>query len=105
LEEYKHFYHNVQTVLLPEFSHTGDLTSLQPEATRRLITSYYDTGIADASLFIYQPVNFKPKMSMTAIAKLSLAGMVLFPPLLVAVLAIVIRRATRRKSTRPLEGV
>jgi pimeloyl-ACP methyl ester carboxylesterase len=92
LEEIKGYYHNAHTVLLPEFSHTGDVTSLQPEAIQRLITSYYDTGIADASLFIYQPIHFKPKMSMAAMAKLFAGAMIIFPPLLAAVLVMIARR-------------
>ncbi|MFN2151203.1 MAG: alpha/beta fold hydrolase, partial [Anaerolineales bacterium] len=101
LDEFKNYYHNAQTVLLPEFSHVGDVTSLQPEATARLITSYYDSGVADASLFEYQPINFKPGMSTTIMAKLFVGLMVIFPPLLIAVLVILFRRAqqARRSAT------
>ncbi|HSB02707.1 MAG TPA: alpha/beta hydrolase [Anaerolineales bacterium] len=60
LEEAKPYYHNAQMVLLAEFSHVGDVLDLQPKAFERLITSYYDTGVADASSFVYQPLSFKP---------------------------------------------
>ena len=100
LDEFTDYYHNAQTVLLPEFSHTGDVTGLQPEALERLITSYYDTGLADASLFVYQPVSFKPKISTTLIAKLMLIAMVMFPPLLVTVLVMVVRRLRRQRMNR-----
>jgi len=33
-------------------------TGLQPEAFQRLITSYFDTGVADDSLYVYQPLGF-----------------------------------------------
>ena len=95
LKEYEGYYHNVQTVLLPEYSHVSDLITLQPEATRLLITSYYDTGIGDTSLFTYQAVNFKPKMSTTLMAKLAIGVIVLLPPLLIWLLV----RIIRRKST------
>jgi pimeloyl-ACP methyl ester carboxylesterase len=98
LDEFKGHYHNAQTVLLPEFSHVGDVINLQPEATARLITSYYDSGIADASLFEYQPISFKPGMSTTTMAKLFVGAMVLFPPLLILVLVIIFRRVRRRNS-------
>jgi len=92
LEAYKPYYHNAQTVLLPEFSHVGDVIKLQPEAFQRLVTSYYDTGIADNSLFEYQPIDFTPKMSMVTMAKLLVIGMVIFPPLLVAIIVILVLR-------------
>lgn len=60
LEEAKPYYHKAQMVLLPEFSHVGDVLNLQPKAFERLITSYYDSGVADDSFFVYQPLSFKP---------------------------------------------
>ncbi|MCA9922845.1 MAG: alpha/beta fold hydrolase [Anaerolineales bacterium] len=92
LDELKPYYHNAQTVLLPEFSHTGDVRNLQPEAFQRLVTSYYDTGLADDSLFEYQPLRFKPGMSMALAAKLLLAGMIILPLLLITALVVIVRR-------------
>ena len=70
LDETKPYFHNTQIVLLPEFSHVGDVTEQQPAAFERLITSYYDTGVADASRYVYQPLSFEPSMSATLMAKL-----------------------------------
>ena len=70
LDEARPYFHKAQMVLLPEFSHITDvMKTLQPEAFERLVTSYYDTGVADASLYVYQPLGFKPSMSLTVIAK------------------------------------
>jgi len=96
LDEIKDYYHNAQTVLLPEFSHAGDITSFQPDAIERLITSYYDTGMVDTSLFKYQPINFKPRMSTTTMAKLFVGTMILFPPLLIAVVARITRKRFKK---------
>ena len=92
LDDYQPYYTNVQTVILPEFSHTGDIINLQPQAFQELATSFYETGKADDSLFEYQPINFKPQLSMVLLAKLLVAVAVLFPPLLVTVLVILLRR-------------
>ena len=97
LEEAKPYWHNTQFVLLPEFSHVSDVETLQPEAFERLITSYYDTGAADASLFVYQPLVSKPKMSLTVMAKLLVTTIVLLPPLLIAALVMFVRRKRRRQ--------
>ncbi len=86
------YYHNAQTVILSEFSHTGDVRNLQPEAFERLVTSYYSSGIADASLFEYQPLSFTPKMSMVTLAKIVLVSLVILPLLLIIIIIRIIRR-------------
>jgi len=84
-------------ILLPEFSHTGDvLYALQPEAFERLVTSYYDTGVADDSLYVYQPLSFEPNISLTLMAKLLVAAMVVLPALVILGILLVVRRVRQR---------
>ena len=98
LDEAKPFWHKAQMVLLPEFSHTNDVYTLQPEAFQRLITGYYDTGVADSSLFVYQPVSFKPDSSPSVMAKELVAALILLPLLLVLSIVLVVRRMRRRRA-------
>jgi pimeloyl-ACP methyl ester carboxylesterase len=64
LDEVKPYFHRAQIVLLPEFSHITDIMkTLQPEAFERLVTSYYDTGVADISLYVYEPLSFEPSLN------------------------------------------
>jgi len=98
LDEARPYFHKAQMVLLPEFSHTGDVMTLQPEAFERLITSYYDTGVVDDSLYVYQPLSFEPGMSLTVIAKLLVAAMFLLPALLILCVVLVVRRMRRRRT-------
>jgi len=98
LDEARPYFHKAQMVLLPEFSHVEDVYKLQPKAFERLITSYYDTGVADDSLYVYQPLSFRPSMSATLIAKLLVAAMVLLPVLLVLGAVLVVRRIRRRRT-------
>jgi hypothetical protein len=100
LDEAKPYYHKAQMVLLPEFSHTGDVFTLQPEAFERLITSYYATGVADDSLYVYQPLSFEPGMRLTVIAKLLVATMVVLPALIILGGVLVVRRIRLRRSPR-----
>ena len=96
LDEAKPYFHKAQMVLLPEFSHVGDEYTYQQGAFERLITSYYDTGVADSSLYVYEPLSFKPGMSMTLLAKLLVAALIVLPMLLVLVVVLVVRRIRRR---------
>jgi pimeloyl-ACP methyl ester carboxylesterase len=63
------FLSNGEQVILSEFGHTGDVWGMQPEATVRLLTSFYDTGVADASLYTYQPMNFHVEVGFPEMAK------------------------------------
>ena len=98
LDEAKPYFHKAQMVLLPEYSHAGDLTDLQPAAFERMVTSYYDTGMADISLFVYQPLSFQPKMSYVLLAKVLVAAIFILPALIVWGIISVARRVRRRRA-------
>jgi pimeloyl-ACP methyl ester carboxylesterase len=98
LDEAKPYFHNAQMVLLPEYSHAGDLRDLQPAAFERMVTSYYDTGMADTSLFVYQPLSFQPKMSFPLLAKVLVAAMFILPALVIWGAVAVVRRVRRRRA-------
>lgn len=59
-------------VIIAEAGHTGDFWKVQPAAGERLLTSFYDTGVADDSLYTYTPMNFKVDMGFPAIFKIAL---------------------------------
>jgi hypothetical protein len=86
-----------QQVILAEMSHQ-DLPGFdtQPQATERLITSFLDTGVADASLYTYAPIDFQVPWGYPTLAKLGV-GLVL---LIIAVVAGVIWWAIRRVKRR-----
>jgi hypothetical protein len=86
---------NGQHVILSEFGH-GEFLALQPEASKHLLTSFYDTGVADDSLFTHHPVDFKVGLGYPAMAKLGLAAIVLVIVLLALAVRFIIRRVRRR---------
>jgi pimeloyl-ACP methyl ester carboxylesterase len=90
---------NGQHVILSEFGH-GEFLGLQPEASKRLLTSFYDTGVADDSLFTYHPVNFHVGLGYPEQAKILLAVAVLIPLGLVALVWFVARRVRRRRANQ-----
>jgi hypothetical protein len=68
-DEFLPFLSNGEQVILSEFGHTGDVWSMQPEATIRLLTSFFDTGVADDSLYTYQPMDFHVEIGFPEMAK------------------------------------
>jgi pimeloyl-ACP methyl ester carboxylesterase len=88
-----------QQVILSEFGHSDDIWGMQPEATAQLLTSFYETGVADDSLFTHQPVDFNVGVvAFPEMAKLELAIVVLVPILLVALVWFIVRRVRRRRA-------
>jgi pimeloyl-ACP methyl ester carboxylesterase len=83
---------NGRQVILREFGHTGDVWSLQPEATRHLLATFYATGEVDDSLFEVNSVDFDPGIGFGTMAKLALAGLLI----VMVVVALVTRWAWRR---------
>jgi len=90
---------NGQQIILEGFGHSHDTWTIQHAATVQLVNSFFDTGVADASLFTTQPVSFDagplayPEMLkiMVGIAAAVLLG-------LAALLRFVLRRIRRRRT-------
>jgi hypothetical protein len=89
---------NGQQVILSEFGHVDDVWSIQPEATMHLLATFFDSGVADDSLFSYQPTDFDVGLGFPAIAKLVLAAIVLLIAIVVAVAWCIARRVRRRRA-------
>ena len=88
---------NARQVTLSEFSHFGDMSNYQPEATRRLLTTFYRTARVDTSGFHYRPVNFNPGwMTFPLIAKALLGAALLIAGVATGLLVWLFRR--RRKA-------
>ena len=58
--------------MLPGIGHTGTFFAVQPEASSRLINTFFDTGKVDDSLYQPQTVDFTPANSFGKIAKVFL---------------------------------
>jgi hypothetical protein len=88
---------NGQHVILSKFGH-GEFLALQPEASKRLLTSFYDTGVADDSLFSDHPVDFNVGLGYPEMAKLGLAAIVLVVVALVVIVWFIVRKVRRRRA-------
>jgi len=88
---------NGQQIILAEMSH-NDVPGLdtQPQATERLLTSFYDTGVADDSLYTYAPIDFRVSRGYPALAKIGLGLVLLISAIVAGVIWLTIRRVKRR---------
>ena len=95
---------NGHQVVLAEFGHSTDFWDYQPEASTRLINTFYDTGEVDDSLYTQRRMDFGTGVTHTALAKGFLGTMVGVPILAALSLWWTRRRANRRSSVEPKAG-
>jgi len=91
---------NGRQIILSEMGHTGDVWGVQPAALIHLLKSFYDTGIADDSLFTYAPMDFHVSWGFPEIAKIALASLIILILGLTWIVRIIVRRIRRPKATK-----
>jgi pimeloyl-ACP methyl ester carboxylesterase len=94
---------NGRQVILPEFGHSADFWEYQPEASTRLITTFYETGTVDDSLYATQQVDFDAGVqTFPTLAKVLLGtmlGLALLGAALLGWMALRVHRRGRIGST------
>jgi pimeloyl-ACP methyl ester carboxylesterase len=60
---------NGDQVVLPSFAHSFDFWTYQPEASTRLLNTFYGSGEVDDSRYEPQHVDFTPEVTLPALAK------------------------------------
>lgn len=83
-------------IILSESGHVADYWNLHWEATERLISTFYKTGIVDDSQCNYVPMDFSVKRSFSKIAKLGLLITILGIAIITGGLTLLIRYVLRR---------
>ncbi len=99
-EELLPYLSNGEQIILREFGHTGSFWNSQPQARVHMLNTFFDTGQVDASLYTYQPLDFDVELGWPALAKLLLAGVILIPVLLLALVWYIIRWVRRRRASQ-----
>jgi hypothetical protein len=67
---------NGQEVVIPRLGHSTSFWTEQPQASTRLVDTFFDTGRVDKSLYAPMKVDFTPKMTLPTMAKGIAAGMI-----------------------------
>ena len=82
-----------ELVLLKEFGHGNTFWNSQPEARMHMLTTFFDTGQTDDSLYVYQPLDFDVGLGWSGLARLVVA----VPLLLVALVGTLVLSFVRRR--------
>jgi len=83
-------------VVLAGLGHSDDFWAYQPDAGRRLLNTFFDTGRVDRSLFRTNRIDFTPGFSHGSIAKVIVAAMLTFAALTILSLLWLPLRVQRR---------
>ena len=87
---------NGHQIILSESGHVADYWNLHWEATERLISTFYKTGIIDDTLYSYVPMDFQVNRSLSKIAKLGLLFTIIGIVIITGGLTLIIRYVRRR---------
>jgi hypothetical protein len=87
---------NGRKVVLAELGHSDTFWTYQPEASTRLLNTYFDTGRVDTSLYTPAKVDFTPEVTHTALGK-GFAGALFGLPVIVLLSLLLMRRRVRRR--------
>src|SRR3712207_4365582 len=92
---------NGRRVVLDGVGHTEDFWNVQTKAGSRLITTWFDHGRVDDSLYVRQRVDFAPDATHTGLAKMLVAFLFGFAVVSVASLLWLARRASSGRRFGP----
>jgi pimeloyl-ACP methyl ester carboxylesterase len=95
---------NGHQVVLSELGHSGSFWNERPEAGTRLITTFFDTGKVDGSLYRDVAVDFTPAVSFTTVAKIVAGSMLGLAIVGVGSLLIIGLRARKRLAVGRVKG-
>jgi pimeloyl-ACP methyl ester carboxylesterase len=95
---------NGREVVLDGIGHNFSFWYDQPEATSRLVNTFFDSGQVDDSLYTPQPVVFTPSLPFGKLARIVIGVLVALVTLMVAPLLVMARHVRRRGGFGPVAG-
>jgi pimeloyl-ACP methyl ester carboxylesterase len=91
---------NGRQIILKEFGHGNTFWNSQPEARVHMLTTYFDSGESDDSLYTYQSLDFDVGGGLPGLAKTVLAIVAVVVIVLLALVAFSVRLILRRVHRR-----
>jgi len=89
---------NAEQVILEDMGHTETIWNSQPEARAHLVTTFFDTGEVDASLYEYQPIDFTVDRGWSDLMRILIIIISIVIALIIALIWFTIYLVRRRKA-------
>ena len=85
-------------LILKEFGHVGDFYTLQPEAAKKLLSTYFNEGIIERDLFEYSTYSFETGMTFGRVMKYITIAFIVFPILISLLLLLAVKKIRKKKA-------
>lgn len=89
---------NGEQVILEDIGHSDSIWASQPEARAHLITTFFDTGEVDASLYEHQAVDFAIDRSWSDLMRIFIMIIIAVVTLVIALIGLAIYLVRRHKA-------
>jgi pimeloyl-ACP methyl ester carboxylesterase len=83
---------NGKQVILSECGHVGDVLNVNTENTKRMLTSFYSTGVVDTSMNSNKKMDFSVSWSFPTLAKVTVGTLVVLGTAAAVGLALLVRK-------------
>jgi pimeloyl-ACP methyl ester carboxylesterase len=83
---------NGKQVILSEYGHVGDVIYLNPENIRRMVTSFYSTGVVDTSMNAYDKMDFNVSWGFPTVAKVAVGTLAVIVTAAVVGIVLLVKR-------------
>jgi hypothetical protein len=91
-KEFLPYLKNGKQVIFSEYGHVGDIVYLNPENTRRIISSFYRTGVPDTSMNAYNKMDFNVSWGFPALAKVAVGTLAVVGTAAVVGIVLLVRK-------------
>jgi pimeloyl-ACP methyl ester carboxylesterase len=91
-KEFLPYLKNGKQVILSEYGHVGDVVYLNPGNTRRMLTSFYNSGVVDTSMNTYKPMDFNVSWGFPTLAKVAVGTLAVLGTAAVVGIVLLVRK-------------
>jgi pimeloyl-ACP methyl ester carboxylesterase len=91
-KEFLPYLKNGKQVILSEYGHVGDVMYINRDNTRRMISSFYHTGVVDTSMNAYNKMDFNVSWGFPTLAKVAVGTLAVLGTAAVVGIVLLVRK-------------
>jgi pimeloyl-ACP methyl ester carboxylesterase len=95
---------NSRQIILSEYGHVGDLRYYNRQKSDRIITSFFNKGIADTAAVQYASMDFNVPLGFPLIMKIGISVIVIILMLIIIAIYNIIKKVQRKKMKNIISG-
>ena len=92
-------------MILDDLGHTESVWFSQPEARAHLVTTFFETGEVDASLYEYQPVDFTVDRGWSDLMRILIIIVITVMVVIIALIWLAVHLVRQRKARNSMKAL